>query len=447
MRESQRFLRMIGPYNTIRPRKPISGFGWNQEGKHQAVFRIDDFNNGYSRDVTVAMPITGDMQRKSKKKSTSAPVTKKLLYQVENYCDNATLHGLRYIGDPSLSLCERLFWFCSFGIAACLAGYFISNIYIKWSESPVIISFSPSDADLNSIPFPSITICNMNQASKQEAEKIIATGTPAQKKLLADYCKINSESNGTEYETDWDTMQNFLVTVGQSCSDMLKSCLWKNEVVDCNEYFNNDLTDEGLCCSFNRLPPNKIYWNPKSLSFLNQTYSNYIYDWNPEEGFPDKITAERSEYIPRRPLGAGQHLGLSITLDTQVDNYYCSSTASVGFKIVLSNPIETPRTADFGFLLSPGIEARYVINPVIREATDSLRGVPIYKRNCYFSNERRLQYYRMNGDKKKMQEAIKKADKIKKNFEFLTAQGYNVSEFILQLNEASTDKPRVKKDS
>ncbi|KAK9892539.1 hypothetical protein WA026_020522 [Henosepilachna vigintioctopunctata] len=52
----------------------------------------------------------------------------------------------------------------------------------------------------------------------------------------------------------------------------------------------------------------------------------------------------------------------------------------------------------------------------------------------------------MNGDKKKMEEVMKKADKIKENFEFLTAQGYNVSEFILQLKEACSDKP-VKKDS
>ncbi|XP_045472093.1 pickpocket protein 28-like isoform X2 [Harmonia axyridis] len=385
---------MIGSYNTIRPRKPINGFPIHPEDKKSTIFQIDDFYKRKNKDIAIQIPPASISTIKTKKKAISAPVTKKFLYQMENYCDNTTLHGLRYVGDPTLSLCERLFWFCAFGIAACMAGYFISNIYVKWSESPVIISFSPSDADLNSIPFPSITICNMNQAKRQEAERIVDHGTPAQKKLLNDYCNLNSDMNETEYETDWDTMQNFLITVGQSCSDMLKSCSWKNEKVNCDEYFNNDLTDEGLCCSFNRLPPNKIYWNPKSTSYLNQTYSNYIYDWNPEDGFPDKISDARSDYIPRRPLGSGQHLGLSIILDTQVDNYYCSSTNSVGFKIVLANPLETPKTADFGFLLSPGVEARYMINPVIREATHSLRSVSIEKRQCYFSNERKLQYYR-----------------------------------------------------
>lgn len=56
------------------------------------------------------------------------------------------------------------------------AAYYITNIYDKWKTSPVIISFSPFDADLSSIPFPAVTICNMNQAKKDEAEKILAYG-------------------------------------------------------------------------------------------------------------------------------------------------------------------------------------------------------------------------------------------------------------------------------
>lgn len=63
-------------------------------------------------------------------------------------------------------------------------------------------------------------------------------------------------------------------------------------------------------------------------------------------------------------------------------------------QIILSNPIETPKMADFGTLLSPGVEARFSIMPTVREATDNLRSISINKRQCYFSNERRLSYYR-----------------------------------------------------
>ncbi|KAJ8913266.1 hypothetical protein NQ315_012884, partial [Exocentrus adspersus] len=94
------------------------------------------------------------------------------------------------------------------------------------------------------------------------------------------------------------------------------------------------------------------------------------------------------------PRGAGAHLGLSLVLDAQVNDYYCSSTDSIGFKVILSNPIETPKVADFGSLLSPGIEARFSITPSVREATSSLRSISIQNRQCYFLNERRLLYYR-----------------------------------------------------
>lgn len=50
--------------------------------------------------------------------------------------------------------------------------------------------------------------------------------------------------------------------------------------------------------------------------------------------------------------------------------------------------------ADYGTLLSPGVEARFSIKPSVREASVNLRSVPVNKRQCYFANERKLAYYR-----------------------------------------------------
>lgn len=54
------------------------------------------------------------------------------------------------------------------------AAYFISNIYDKWVYTPVIVGINPTFQSISNIPFPAITICNMNQARKSEAEKILA---------------------------------------------------------------------------------------------------------------------------------------------------------------------------------------------------------------------------------------------------------------------------------
>lgn len=57
-----------------------------------------------------------------------------------------------------------------------------------------------------------------------------------------------------------------------------------------------------------------------------------MYDWSPEKGFTEDETGD-DDYIPRRPLGAGAHLGLTVILDAQINEYFCSSTSSIGFKV------------------------------------------------------------------------------------------------------------------
>lgn len=114
-------------------------------------------------------------------------------------------------------------------------------------------------------------------------------------------------------------------------------------------------------------------------------------DWKPETGYNDSVHPETQ---PWRPYGAGKYYGLTLVLDTDVREYYCSSTASVGFKLLLHNPVETPKMADFGFAISPGEETRIVITPRINTASLSILGIPRKKRKCFFNTERKLKYYR-----------------------------------------------------
>lgn len=53
-------------------------------------------------------------------------------------------------------------------------------------------------------------------------------------------------------------------------------------------------------------------------------------DWNPETGYPPNTPAWT---LPWRPRGAGTHLGLSVVLDPEVKEFYCSTSASIGFKV------------------------------------------------------------------------------------------------------------------
>lgn len=107
--------KMFTTENSIRPRK-IQGT-WTSQPK--TVFRVEhDFAlslpiETYNRQVFTVIKIvvipkfrSGSKHQKSKLEATKN-ITKIVLKQVENYCDKSTLHGLKYIGDNSLSLAER----------------------------------------------------------------------------------------------------------------------------------------------------------------------------------------------------------------------------------------------------------------------------------------------------------------------------------------------------
>ncbi|XP_074108181.1 pickpocket protein 28 [Cotesia typhae] len=312
---------------------------------------------------------------------------------LEQYCSNSTLHGLRYLGDSQVSVIEKLFWICAFICAFLSAAYFILHLYNKWLSSPIIISMNPEPVSFEEFPFPSVTICNMNNAKKSEADRINNGNEDLDKLLLEDICNSRNETEIDDVfgSANWTNVLRFMINVSQPCNEMLHHCQWHGNVTECERIFNPTLTDEGMCCNFNSVHRDFMFYNPPEWSDLNVTFPFPIMDWKPETGYNDSVHPETQ---PWRPYGAGKYYGLTLVLDTNIKEYYCSSTASIGFKLLLHNPVETPKMTDFGFAISPGEETRIVITPRINTASLSILGIPSKKRKCFFNTERKLKYYR-----------------------------------------------------
>lgn len=92
--------------------------------------------------------------------------------------------------------------------------------------------------------------------------------------------------------------------------------------------------------------------------------------------------------------GTGNNLGLSITLDVSENEYYCSSTNSYGFKVLLHSPNEMPKIAHYGTAVANGFESRVIVVPTLSEASNAVRKVSRNIRQCLFENENFLRYYR-----------------------------------------------------
>ncbi|XP_069692716.1 pickpocket protein 28-like [Periplaneta americana] len=317
-------------------------------------------------------------------------------------------HSLHTNFDPHVCFCGRIFWAAAFILALATAAFFITHLYRKWDDSPVIVSIGARATQLIAIPFPAVTVCTMNKVRKAAAEQILNSRNPdddLNKILLKDMCDDTFEaydsSSGssndivmTEYMQNrsgkWDTIQSFMTNVSQPCYEMIQSCYYAGQNQNCIEIFNPALTDEGICCSFNKLKRDLIFRNPRDLSDLNVTFPRDAANWTPEGGYPPNTPTGT---LPWRPRGAGSHLGLTLILDANIDDYYCSSTSSIGFKVRLHNPVETPKVSEFGLLLTPGQEYRMVIRPTITNASSSIRKIPENKRLCVFSDEKYLKYY------------------------------------------------------
>lgn len=115
-------------------------------------------------------------------------------------------------------------------------------------------------------------------------------------------------------------------------------------------------------------------------------------DWTTETGYPTED--DGYDTYPRRAYGSGNQMGLTLVANVRVNDYYCSSTSSAGFKVLLHSPTETPKIADYGFAVAPGRESNIVVLPMVASAADGIRSMPRTSRKCVFASESRLVYYR-----------------------------------------------------
>lgn len=88
-----------------------------------------------------------------------------------------------------------------------------------------------------------------------------------EREMLADLCgedptNIDNEGPSQRTSANWTKIQNFMIKVSQPCHEMLVDCKWKSESLPCHDLFNPEITDEGMCCSFNKVKRSFIYRNP-----------------------------------------------------------------------------------------------------------------------------------------------------------------------------------------
>uniref|UniRef100_A0A1I8PAK9 Pickpocket protein 28-like n=1 Tax=Stomoxys calcitrans TaxID=35570 RepID=A0A1I8PAK9_STOCA len=175
---------------------------------------------------------------------------------------------------------------------------------------------------------------------------------------------------------------------------MLIACRFGGVDYNCKRIFHAIVTDEGLCCAFNMVHP-KFLYTKGTTSLIQEKYTSdsdmdEAVPWNAETGYPKKLP---KHFYPRTAQGTGESLGLTIILNVEADQYYCSSTNSMGFKMSMHMPNERPNVREVGLLVAAGYETKARMRFEKLEADPGLQDVDLKYRQCEFQDEHELIYF------------------------------------------------------
>ena len=129
------------------------------------------------------------------------------------------------------------------------------------------------------------------------------------------------------------------------------SCKFGGHYKNCSQLFQSIITDSGHCCAFNILPEQilmnrneniETYWFGVLSQWLN---------WNPESGYAFPYN---SNDLPRRSISPGLFSGLSVTLNLNRTQHFCTSTSAIGLRVIIKfNSLRSWILPDFlGFITS-----------------------------------------------------------------------------------------------
>ncbi|KAL5291213.1 hypothetical protein ACFFRR_010554 [Megaselia abdita] len=302
------------------------------------------------------------------------------------YCDNTTIHGVKYLVEQKRPIIERVFWILVFtaSIYSCIT--LTINIWIKWKNNPVIVSFDDKSTPVWQIPFPAVTICSETKALQTKFNFTeVAIKYRTHQKLsneerfvldsllqvcYADYFeKLKYPSmfgNASEYV-------KLLFELGPSFDSTFMHCFWRNNEKTCSESFKYFLTEEGICYTFNSPDQSNIYRNESLLNELvfDRNYKEEI-QWSLENGYIESDF--KSTLFPYRAMGAGAKAGLNLyLLDVKLNNDMLCRNGQQGFKVILHTPGEIPRASKQFFQVPLGQRVLMSIKPKIITTSDNLK--------------------------------------------------------------------------
>lgn len=276
---------------------------------------VSDYSDGRVRSKVV---IAGSEIRLGEKERKLATSYRLQIWKLVFRCLGRTsLHGWPYIALSLRSAVKMTYWIALIMIAVTLMIYALTAITVQFAERRTFLSSSHHFP--KQLPFPAVTLCNLNSFRKSSFpanfstdEVILFLNYISAEPWLSD--RFDVDAFVRKYDRVYGGNRSFLGNFGHRLENMLLTCYFENRPCDISDFVTK-ITSLGICYTFN--------------SGDNQPLL-----------YTDKY---------------GYENGLQVTLNAEEYEYFTAEDDSTGFYVFVHSPGYVPYIGTYrGFTVSTG---------------------------------------------------------------------------------------------
>ncbi|CAK1542578.1 unnamed protein product [Leptosia nina] len=334
---------------------------------------------------------------------------------LKQFLYEGSLHGVKYIFEPSFSHKERVVWIVIIVISITICAMNVIQLISKWTSTPFVNVIDSLPTPIWAIPFPTVVLCPhihvklsfKNISDLNDMEKFYAS-------LVCPYMMSQNISTPIRMSVlQNEDLQKFLVMGSPRCEEVVKFCHWRPKhnsdwhATDCCEkFFKPVFTQYGLCFAFNDMPLGGM--TNSTLDWQKSFYKNASaasLSWDLDVGYPNEIPPA-IEPVPYRVMASGEANGVDMELYLNISEhqYNCDGHYR-GFNLLIRSP--TDHVYSTTILRLPMDKMTTIeVTPTTYKTDSSLRTLSPNLRQCFFQNERKLEFFEFYTDSNCQQDLL-----------------------------------------